>query len=162
MKTTQSFFVCGTICWNVRKKVCPTSHPTTFLPNFSYNIWHRCSMTIISDAGSHVANVDGQWSVWAAWTECDMPCGGGEQQRERACNDPLSSGSGKDCVGHGYEIRRCHEHSCQGGYGEDCNWFYLNEYFFIILETGDVQRHRALCEYGAIKMLYFIIIIIIL
>ena len=27
----------------------------------------------------------------------------------------------------------------------------------IIIEIGDVWRHRALCEYGAIKMLYFII-----
>ena len=30
----------------------------------------------------------------------------------------------------------------------------------IILETGDVQHRREHCEYGTIKMLYFIIIFI--
>ena len=32
-----------------------------------------------------------------------------------------------------------------------------HEYILIILETDDVQRHRGLCKYGAIKMLYFVI-----
>ncbi|KAK2185175.1 hypothetical protein NP493_244g03029 [Ridgeia piscesae] len=67
------------------------------------------------NAGPHsVANVDGQWSSWSAWTECNAPCGGGEQRRERGCNSPLPSGSGKDCLGYAQEIRHCNEHSCKG------------------------------------------------
>ena len=41
-----------------------------------------------------------------------------------------------------------------------CN-FYLNVLIVIILGIVDVQSHRALCEYSAIKI-YFIIIIIII
>ena len=33
--------------------------------------------------------------------------------------------------------------------------------FLIILETGDVQRHRALCEYIAIKNVVLIFIFIV-
>ena len=35
-------------------------------------------------------------------------------------------------------------------------WFFI--YILIILQIGDVQHHMALCEYCAIKMVYFIII----
>ena len=41
-------------------------------------------------------------------------------------------------------------------YKSNCNWFY----FVKNNDRNNVQRHRALYEYGAINMLYFIIIII--
>ena len=36
-------------------------------------------------------------------------------------------------------------------YKSNCNWFYLNEYILLILETGDVQHHRVPCEYMTLK-----------
>ena len=34
----------------------------------------------------------------------------------------------------------------------------MNDILITILETGDVQRYRALCEYGGINMLYFLLV----
>ena len=32
--------------------------------------------------------VDGGWSSWAPWTDCDVRCGKGSQRRQRVCNNP--------------------------------------------------------------------------
>ena len=60
------------------------------------------------------ANIDGQWSDWGDYTECDKLCDGGEQSRERKCDQPKPSGSGKQCYGNDTQIRQCNTRKCEG------------------------------------------------
>ncbi|KAJ8318557.1 hypothetical protein KUTeg_003648, partial [Tegillarca granosa] len=43
--------------------------------------------------------VDGQWSKWSNFSECNVPMGEGTHTRYRQCNNPPVCG-GKDCKGH--------------------------------------------------------------
>ena len=55
------------------------------------------------------APVDGEWSVWGAWTSCDN---GGRRQRRRSCDDPSPDHGGQLCPGDSSEVGDC---SCDGG-----------------------------------------------
>lgn len=58
--------------------------------------------------------VDGGYSAWSEWTECDHTCGDGQQERERTCTEPEPSSKGKDCsvLGSSTEIRKCNLADC--------------------------------------------------
>ena len=58
--------------------------------------------------------VDGGYSDWTEWTECDRTCGTGHQTRERICNNPLPSNRGRDCsvLGKSTEVRECKNDPC--------------------------------------------------
>ena len=59
--------------------------------------------------------VDGGWGEWSDWDECPVTCGGGDQGRTRACDNPAPEVGGADCVADGTsgsQTQRCNEDSC--------------------------------------------------
>ncbi|XP_023224670.1 semaphorin-5A-like [Centruroides sculpturatus] len=56
--------------------------------------------------------IDGQWSEWSSWEECNVPCGGGIQSRQRNCNNPFPQYGGRECLGCNQEYRHCNTHEC--------------------------------------------------
>lgn len=57
-------------------------------------------------------SVDGYYSEWSKWGPCSRTCGGGAQQRNRTCIQPLYGGA--NCQGLGNESQSCNEHNCPG------------------------------------------------
>ena len=51
--------------------------------------------------------VDGDWTMFSAWSDCSVTCGIGTQVRTRICENPRSQNGGKPCVGENSEIRQC-------------------------------------------------------
>lgn len=61
--------------------------------------------------------VHGAWGQWEEWENCAVTCGGGQQSRARACNDPEPVRGGNNCTDDGsssWEIQSCNEFACQG------------------------------------------------
>uniref|UniRef100_A0A8D2ZKC3 Adhesion G protein-coupled receptor B1b n=1 Tax=Scophthalmus maximus TaxID=52904 RepID=A0A8D2ZKC3_SCOMX len=54
--------------------------------------------------------VDGRWHSWSSWGSCSKTCGGGIQQRQRACEGPFFGG--EPCPGERGEQKRCNEKRC--------------------------------------------------
>eukprot|EP00794_Sanderia_malayensis_P011287 gene11287-12468_t len=67
-------------------------------------------------------DVDGGYSEWGAWSACSEECGGGLKRRNRACNNPVPKGAGKDCssLGNETELAHCAVQPCpvDGGFSE--------------------------------------------
>ena len=57
---------------------------------------------------------DGSWSVWGAWDDCSVTCGGGFMTRHRTCTDPLPSPQGQYCTGEPIEVDSCSANACPG------------------------------------------------
>ena len=90
---------------------------------------------------SHVSDIDGGYTEWSKWSECDVSCGGGVQRRERSCTNPSPSGEGKDCktqeLGPESETQECNTEECPppGGYCRFicvCVCMYLCMYLVIM------------------------------
>ena len=75
--------------------------------------------------------MDGQWGEWDEWSKCPVTCGGGEQKRERKCNNPKPSGGGKDCQGDKIETKDCNTFQCGRKY-----FFRIASSFFTILDAS--------------------------
>ena len=58
--------------------------------------------------------VDGKWSTWGDYGECDKTCGEGRMIRKRKCDNPPLSLDGKDCVGSDEDEKPCNIKSCPG------------------------------------------------
>ena len=56
--------------------------------------------------------VDGEWGDWGEWSECAVSCGGANNTRTRACDNPAPAPGGADCVGAASETDRCNENPC--------------------------------------------------
>jgi C1A family cysteine protease len=66
---------------------------------------------ILVGGAPDVTPVDGGWSPWSDWSECQ----GGFQYRERTCTNPAPSDGGKPCTGPAQETRACTPPSPDGG-----------------------------------------------
>ena len=67
--------------------------------------------------------VDGGWSSWAPWDDCDVRCGKGNQRRQRVCNNPSPSLNGVYCLGKEEQVQGCTS-LCQqdGGWSPWSSW----------------------------------------
>ncbi|XP_062512619.1 hemicentin-1-like isoform X1 [Corticium candelabrum] len=68
--------------------------------------------------------VAGVWSAWNAWSVCSVTCAQGIRKRQRACNNPAPSCSGKSCDGFSELTEWCNERCCPiaGGWGSWSSW----------------------------------------
>ena len=58
--------------------------------------------------------VDGQWSDYGEWGECDAECDGGTQTRTKTCSNPAPAYFGDDCVGDADDSQPCNQDPCTG------------------------------------------------
>lgn len=58
--------------------------------------------------------VDGGWSSWGYWGDCNVACGTGQQGRKRNCSDPVPDNGGVYCQGEEYENISCSTTACAG------------------------------------------------
>ncbi|KAG9347866.1 hypothetical protein JZ751_003882, partial [Albula glossodonta] len=56
--------------------------------------------------------VDGQWSEWAEWSQCDAPCSGGVRMRNRTCSNPPPKNGGRECKGMTLQTQGCNPQPC--------------------------------------------------
>ncbi|GFO12445.1 A disintegrin and metalloproteinase with thrombospondin motifs 3, partial [Plakobranchus ocellatus] len=56
--------------------------------------------------------VDGNWGLWASWTDCSSECGVGIRKRSRVCNNPAPAYNGKKCEGPDWDWETCVNKTC--------------------------------------------------
>eukprot|EP00093_Oithona_nana_P009055 09055.XXX_470797_475455_1 [CDS] Oithona nana genome sequencing. len=56
---------------------------------------------------SKLKSLPGQWSNWAAWSDCSAKCGRGIRTRTRTCNNPAPINNGPGCEGPPVEKKTC-------------------------------------------------------
>jgi hypothetical protein len=76
------------------------------------------------DCNTAPCPVHGGWSGWGAWGTCTKECGGGNQIRNRSCNNPTPQGDGKSCDGLASESQECNTDGCpvHGGWSAWGPW----------------------------------------
>uniref|UniRef100_A0A7N6C397 Uncharacterized protein n=1 Tax=Anabas testudineus TaxID=64144 RepID=A0A7N6C397_ANATE len=73
--------------------------------------------------------VDGHWSGWTEWSECDAQCGGGVKQRNRTCTAPPPKNGGRECEGMTLQSQTCNSQPCTKDIGT---------------QTGDSAKHSIM------------------
>ncbi|CAF98844.1 unnamed protein product, partial [Tetraodon nigroviridis] len=74
---------------------------------------HRCDLQKDCVDGSDEKDcVDGRWSEWTEWSECNAPCGGGVRQRNRTCSAPPPKNGGRECEGKMLQAQSCNSEPC--------------------------------------------------
>jgi hypothetical protein len=58
--------------------------------------------------------VNGNWSTWSIWENCDVTCGFGMQKRTRACDNPYPVFNGIICTGNDLQTQNCSTTPCPG------------------------------------------------
>ena len=58
--------------------------------------------------------VDGVWLGWSDWSQCNVTCGGGKQERVRECEEPRFDG--KPCQGSPTDYIECSTNMCPSKY----------------------------------------------
>uniref|UniRef100_A0A7N6BCX3 Spondin-like TSP1 domain-containing protein n=1 Tax=Anabas testudineus TaxID=64144 RepID=A0A7N6BCX3_ANATE len=66
--------------------------------------------------------VDGHWSGWTEWSECDAQCGGGVKQRNRTCTAPPPKNGGRECEGMTLQSQTCNSQPFNGGWSAWTPW----------------------------------------
>ena len=56
--------------------------------------------------------VNGNWSMWSIWENCDVTCGFGMQKRTRACDNPYPVFNGINCTGNDLQTQNCSTTPC--------------------------------------------------
>ncbi len=77
----------------------------------------------LQDCNTNKCIVNGGWSSYGDWTECDAKCGGGTSSRSRTCTNPVPDGGSK-CVGVEKESKGCNFDDCpiNGGWSQWDDW----------------------------------------
>jgi len=58
--------------------------------------------------------VDGVWTDWNHWSQCDVTCGTGTSTRIRSCTNPPPAHGGNGCQGPSVETSACMLSQCPG------------------------------------------------
>ncbi|XP_072324712.1 LOW QUALITY PROTEIN: SCO-spondin [Scyliorhinus torazame] len=69
--------------------------------------------------------VNGQWSAWSEWSDCDAECSSGVRSRQRACVNPPPKNGGQTCPGVAMETESCNRHLCPGTMECDSGMVYV-------------------------------------
>ncbi|XP_013392217.1 thrombospondin-1-like [Lingula anatina] len=64
------------------------------------------------NSGPCVIDVNGNWGMWSAWSQCSQSCSGGVRSRTRLCNSPPPQGNGQMCVGSSMQTESCGQPCC--------------------------------------------------
>ncbi|XP_047134424.1 uncharacterized protein LOC100202641 isoform X1 [Hydra vulgaris] len=56
--------------------------------------------------------IDGSWTEWTAYDDCNKPCNGGNRVRYRFCVEPRPDHGGKQCEGNSTEKIKCNVYKC--------------------------------------------------
>jgi len=59
------------------------------------------------------SEVNGGYSEWGEWSECDKSCGDGKRSRLRFCNNPAPKCGGAMCSGINYDLGECNNIECE-------------------------------------------------
>ena len=59
-------------------------------------------------------SVDGGLTEWSEYGSCSEECGGGIQESNRTCTNPIPQHGGTDCVGDLERTRECNKEPCPG------------------------------------------------
>ncbi|XP_053383251.1 adhesion G protein-coupled receptor B3-like isoform X2 [Mercenaria mercenaria] len=88
--------------------------------------------------------VDGNWSPWSNWSDCDVTCENGTQIRTRSCTDPAPQYGGLDCPGNDTDTKSCHREPCpvHGGWSTWSLWSLCSE----SCDIGIRHRDRSCTE----------------
>lgn len=57
-------------------------------------------------------SIDGKWSLWSTWSECQGLCGNKQRKRERKCNNPPPINGGLNCFGDSIQVEQCQNTNC--------------------------------------------------
>ena len=80
----------------------------------------------------YIFTVNGNYTTWSAWTECDRTCGNGTKTRSRSCNSPPALGGGKTCLqqsmGSAEETAACFKAPCPQG--SEISYIYIKRTYF--------------------------------
>ncbi|XP_057314721.1 uncharacterized protein LOC130655923 isoform X2 [Hydractinia symbiolongicarpus] len=60
--------------------------------------------------------VNGNWTEWSEWGNCDRSCANGTEARLRFCINPIPARGGANCSGLDVERRPCNDFPCPGYY----------------------------------------------
>ncbi|XP_021339260.1 hemicentin-1-like [Mizuhopecten yessoensis] len=92
----QSWSDCSATCGNgdmTRNRTCDNP-PPSFGGNY-------CEGTATENQSCKLTNcsVNGNWSVWLAWSSCSVSCDNGTRIRNRTCDHPVPAFGGEECDG---------------------------------------------------------------
>uniref|UniRef100_A0A7M5X9S1 Fibronectin type-III domain-containing protein n=1 Tax=Clytia hemisphaerica TaxID=252671 RepID=A0A7M5X9S1_9CNID len=114
----------------------------SFLPNISHVVYGLNPFTTydirvsgFTEIGSGLRSeainattdpfIDGNWTEWTQWGNCEVSCGLGVSSRQRWCINPPPENGGARCVNGSKESRKCNDFPCDGFYlgkpGESCD-----------------------------------------
>ncbi|CAC5422954.1 Neurotrypsin,Scavenger receptor cysteine-rich type 1 protein M130,Deleted in malignant brain tumors 1 protein,Coadhesin,Thrombospondin-1,Mucin-like protein,Hemicentin-1,Thrombospondin-2,Scavenger receptor cysteine-rich domain-containing group B protein,Soluble scavenger receptor cysteine-rich domain-containing protein SSC5D [Mytilus coruscus] len=97
--------------------------------------------------------VDGSWGHWSLWSECNVTCGGGLQQRTRNCNNPTPFFGGASCTGIDSETFQCSQINCpvDGGWSEWVVWSVCSSSCGSGVKTRTRQCNDPTPSYGGVS-----------
>ena len=115
MFTMQAILMSCQICLKKFWLKLVVSKPSAFISESLICLFAFSSVVINTTILLLFSGVDGGFSRWSFWSECNLTCGGGNQRRTRTCTYPPPQGYGEDCNGALLETRTCNEAPCPEG-----------------------------------------------
>ncbi|CAD5112940.1 DgyrCDS2147 [Dimorphilus gyrociliatus] len=87
---------------------CPNGH--YFSPSLNVR---DCNSKLCVPLEEAQCSINGNWSTWSEWEQCEPSCGDGISIRRRSCTNPPPSNGGANCEGSEYDIKPCISEPCR-------------------------------------------------